>query len=63
MVKVYAHWALNSETAQTEIAPHKRTVEGVKLVPGGKIIPETVEDVDAALVDDRGRYMAEWRGE
>ena len=61
MVKVYACWTWNSEKAQTEVAPHKRTEEGARLLRAGKIMPETMQEVDASLVDDQGRYMVEWR--
>ena len=56
MVQVYHFKVLNSSSGKWEIPPSKRTVENITAL-NGEIIPDTMAEVDPALIDGDGRYF------
>ena len=56
MVHVYHFKVFNSSSGKWEIPPSKRTAEQIAAL-NGEIVPDTVEEVDPALIDVQGRYF------
>jgi hypothetical protein len=56
MIEVHHFKVWNIAKGDWEIPPSKRTAESIAEA-GGKIIPDTAEEVDPALIDGHGRYF------
>lgn len=58
MAKVTVHHYLvwDHQRGRSAMAPMKATLERIRMV-GGKILPGTAEQVDAAALDGRSRYV------
>ena len=50
---------LDTDTVELRRGPSKRTAEAI-IRNKHNIVPNTAEVVDAALVDNEGRYRPEW---
>ena len=55
---VYLAWTLHPETSETTVTRYKGMPAWIDKIPRGKAIMETAEDVDAAAIDEHGRYVA-----
>ena len=56
MVKVYHARVTDAERAEAVVTRHKGSAEWIAMLPGGEIIPQTVEEVDPLHLDGQGRY-------
>jgi hypothetical protein len=56
LVQVFHFKVMNSPTGKWEIPPSKRTAENITAL-SGVIIPDTMAEVDPALIDGEGRYF------
>jgi hypothetical protein len=56
MVMVYSVRVTDPAKVDTVVAPHKRTLEGAKLLDA-PVIWESGEDVDPSHIDHQGRYI------
>jgi hypothetical protein len=64
MIKVYYGLVTDSIRAETIRTDHMGTKDWVESLKGGRIIPESVTEVDESDVDSNGRYSpAVERGE
>jgi hypothetical protein len=57
MVMVYLAWITGPDGAELTVTRHKGTTAWIAVLPGGKIIPETGQDVDPREIDREGRYV------
>jgi hypothetical protein len=57
-VRVYRAWITHPKTSETTVTSHKGAAHWIAQLPGGRVIPETGEDVDASELDEQGRYIA-----
>ncbi len=57
MVTVYQSHVKDAERAEMTVTSHKGTVEWIAMLPGGKIIHETAEEVEESDIDGQGRYI------